>query len=132
MKHFHIHFTFRWHDLDEVTRSMFEEMADNDKARFQREKAEYNMNPNGRYKHSRFDIFYSCTNKKFLSKGQNGTRTLQNAPCVGSCTSQQRSVERFVGYKHTFFSKTVDCKKTHLFVCSGASREPELCSGSDW
>jgi len=43
----------RWHDLDEVTRSMFEEMADNDKARFQREKAEYNMNPNGRFKHSR-------------------------------------------------------------------------------
>ena len=35
---------------------MFEEMADNDKARFQREKAEYNMNPNGRFKHSRFDL----------------------------------------------------------------------------
>ena len=47
--------TLRWHDLDEVTRSMFEEMADNDKARFQREKAEYNMNPNGRFKHSRFE-----------------------------------------------------------------------------
>jgi len=40
----------RWHALDEVTRSMFEEMADNDKARFQREKAEYNNNPNKGYK----------------------------------------------------------------------------------
>ena len=41
---------------------MFEEMADNDKARFQREKAEYNMNPNGRFKHSRFETFalYTC------------------------------------------------------------------------
>ena len=52
-------FSPRWHDLDEVTRSMFEEMADNDKARFQREKAEYNMNPNGRFKHARLDILGS-------------------------------------------------------------------------
>ena len=31
----------RWHALNEVTRSMFRQMADNDKKRFQREKAEY-------------------------------------------------------------------------------------------
>jgi hypothetical protein len=43
----------RWHSLDEVTRSMFEEMATNDKQRFQREKAEYNMNPKGGYKQTR-------------------------------------------------------------------------------
>ena len=59
----------RWHDLDEVTRSMFEEMADNDKARFQREKAEYNMNPNGRFKHSRFDTFVTdLTHSSFQVK----------------------------------------------------------------
>ena len=41
---------------------MFEEMADNDKARFQREKAEYNMNPNGRFKHARLDNLGSVLN----------------------------------------------------------------------
>ena len=108
---------------------MFEEMADNDKARFQREKAEYNMNPNGRYKHSRFDIFYSCTNEKFLSKGQNGTRTLQNAPCVGSCTSQQRSVERFVGYKHTFFPKLLIAKKLICLSVQVRQENPNFAVG---
>ena len=43
---------------------MFEEMADNDKARFQREKAEYNMNPNGRFKHARLDI-HGSTDRAF-------------------------------------------------------------------
>ena len=43
----------RWHALDEVTRSMFEQMADNDKQRFRQEKAEYNMSPKGGYKQTR-------------------------------------------------------------------------------
>ena len=43
----------RWHALDEVTKSMFEEMSNNDKARFQREKAEYHMSPKGGYKQTR-------------------------------------------------------------------------------
>ena len=43
----------RWHALDEVTKSMFEQMAENDKERFQREKAEYNMSPKGGYKQTR-------------------------------------------------------------------------------
>ena len=43
----------RWHDLDDVTKAMFEEMANSDKARFQREKAEYNNTPNRGYKQSR-------------------------------------------------------------------------------
>ena len=44
---------------------MFEEMADNDKARFQREKAEYNMNPNGRFKHARLDNILGSTDGAF-------------------------------------------------------------------
>ena len=43
----------RWPALDEVTRSMFEQMADNDKQRFRQEKAEYNMSPKGGYKQTR-------------------------------------------------------------------------------
>jgi len=44
----------RWHELDDVTRSMFEEMATNDKQRFQREKAEYQQQPNsGQYQQRR-------------------------------------------------------------------------------
>lgn len=43
----------RWHALDEVTKSMFEQMADNDKDRFQKEKAEYQMSPKGGYKQTR-------------------------------------------------------------------------------
>ena len=85
--------------MDEVTRSMFEEMADNDKARFQREKAEYNMNPNGRFKHARLDILGS-TDRAFqmtnLLSGQSGIPTLPNAHFVGLCTSLQRSVARCI------------------------------------
>jgi len=43
----------RWHALDEVTKSMFEQMAENDKARFREEKAAYNMTPRGGYKQTR-------------------------------------------------------------------------------
>ena len=43
----------RWPALDEVPRSMFEQMADNDKQRFRQEKAEYSMSPKGGYKQTR-------------------------------------------------------------------------------
>jgi len=43
----------RWHALDDITRDMFEQMADEDKQRFRNEKAEYNMSPKGGYKQTR-------------------------------------------------------------------------------
>jgi len=43
----------RWHALDEITRDMFEQMADSDKDRFRQEKAEYQMSPKGGYKQTR-------------------------------------------------------------------------------
>ena len=43
----------RWHALDEITRGMFEEMASNDKERFQREKQEYRNSPMGAFKQTR-------------------------------------------------------------------------------
>jgi len=43
----------RWHALDDVTKAMFEQMAENDKERFQREKSEYMMHPKGGYKQTR-------------------------------------------------------------------------------
>ena len=44
---------YRWPALDEVPRSVFEQMADNDKQRFRQEKAEYSMSPKGGYKQTR-------------------------------------------------------------------------------
>ena len=71
---------------------MFEEMADNDKARFQREKAEYNMNPNGRFKHSRFDTFELNTGQISLTHLTRSKRD-PNAPKRPLCGFMYFSAE---------------------------------------
>ena len=119
---------------------MFEEMADNDKARFQREKAEYNMNPNGRFKHSRFDLALS-TGLISLTPLRRSKRD-PNAPKRPLCgfmyfsAEERGKVSHFrdvFPYVENLIGRCLRClslrRKTHLLFAQVRQENPNFAVG---
>ena len=91
---------------------MFEEMADNDKARFQREKAEYNMHPNGRFKHARLDILGSTDGALLNDISSIRSKRDPNAPKRPLCGFMYFSAEE---RGKVLIYKEEKHKKTYVF-----------------